>query len=261
MLKLADLLEERAADLQMQLGVYTDEKAPIYIVASAAEYQRMSLGKATIVEFSDAFYNGKEGKIYIRSGDQVQDNYLNILMHEYIHWYLEQVFIAAPLWFHEGMATYYGGQLGYERYLEYLRATFWGKSGNLFRMSYTYPTDQADWGHFYISSAMALRYMETKHPQQWEHFWSLVAGVHREGKKIRFNQAFLQSYGQSLFEFNAGFERHSKRQGYLYLALALNSLIFLCLPFVMLIIARKRRKKMAQLPDLELVEEESEDER
>jgi len=45
------------------------------------------------------------------------------------------------------------------------------------------------------------------------------------------------------------------------LALALNSLIFICLPFVMLIIARKRRKKMAQLPDLELEEEESEDER
>lgn len=260
MLKIADLLEERIASLQMKLGIYPLQEVDIYIVAGEAEYQRLSLGKAEIVEFSDAFYSSSEGRIYIRSGEQVLQNYLKILMHEYIHWYLEQLFIGAPLWFHEGMATYHGGQLGYDRYLMYVQQSFLGKSGNLFRMSYRYPANQEDWPHFYVSSAMALRFMEDKHPEAWNRFWTMVADSHRQGHKIRFNQAFISSYGLSLWDFNLQFERYSRRQGLLYLVVGLNSLIFLSLPFIMLLVARKRRKRMLRLPDLELetaIEEDS----
>lgn len=252
MRKIATALEERIGNLQMKLGIYPSTVAAIYIVSGEAEYQKLSLGKAEIVEFSDAFYSGSEGRIYIRSGDQVQENYLKILMHEYIHWYLEQLFIGTPLWFHEGMATYHSGQLGYDRYLLYIRESFLGKSGDLYRMSYRYPAVQEDWPHFYLSSAMALRFMEEKHPQAWLRFWDTVASSHRQGYKIRFNQAFISSYGISLYDFNHQFERYSRKQGYLYLAVALNSLIFLSLPFIMLIVARKRKRRMQMLPDWEI---------
>jgi hypothetical protein len=255
MLRIADMLEDRIGDFQMKLGIYPSAKVAIHIITSQTEYQKLSLGKTDIVEFSDAFYSSKDGRIYIRSGDQVEQNYLKILMHEYIHWYLEQLFRNTPLWFHEGMATYHSGQLGYERYLLYIQQSFLGKSANLFRTSYQYPANQDDWPHFYLSSAMALRFMEEKHPQAWQVFWNQVAANHHQEIKISFNQAFISSYGQSLYDFNQNYEKYSRRQGYLYLIVGLNSLIFLVLPFIMLLVARKRRQRMLKLPDLDLAEE------
>jgi hypothetical protein len=258
MQRIALLLDERIAELQMKVGIYPSEKPEIYIVQGEAEYQKLSLGKAEIVEFSDAFYSASENRIYIRSGEQVQQNYLKILLHEYIHWYLEQLFTETPLWFHEGMATYQSGQLGYDRYLMYIRESFLGKKGDLYRMSFRYPASREDWPMFYVSSAMALRFMEEKHPLAWQRFWEIVANSHREDQKIRFNQAFFSSYGISMYDFNRQFEHYSRRQGYLYLIVALNSLIFLCLPFIMLVVAAKGKRKMRALPELELDERDAE---
>ena len=260
MQRIALLLDDRIAELQMKVGIYPAEKPDIYIVQGEAEYQKLSLGKAEIVEFSDAFFSSSENRIYIRSGEQIHQNYLKILLHEYIHWYLEELFTDAPLWFHEGMATYHSGQLGYDRYLLYIRESFLGKKSDLYRMSYRYPTSREDWPMFYVSSAMALRFMEEKHPLAWQRFWDTVSQSHRQGQKIRFNQAFFSSYGLSMYDFTLQFERYSKRQGYLYLIVALNSVIFLCLPFVMLLVAAKRRRKMRALPELELPDEPSEKE-
>jgi hypothetical protein len=249
-LALSNALSHRIADLQINLGIYPDSRVKIYVVHKAAEYQALSLGKAEIVEFSDAFYSGKEGVIYIRSQDQIQDNYLKILVHEYIHWYLEELFLSTPLWFHEGMATYHSKQMGYERYLMYLRESLINPKSDLFRIGYEYPRARSDWPRFYLSSAMAVRYMQDKYPSNWQRFWDIVASHNKTGQKLRFHEAFQLAYHIDLWDFHQDFERYSKRQGYLYLIVAANSLIFACLPFVMLAVARKRKRRMENLPDL-----------
>lgn len=243
-------LEQRIADLQITLGVYPSERVSIYMVHGAREYSQISRGRAKIIEFSDAFYSGGEGVIYIRSQDQISDNYLHILLHEYIHWYVDQLFISAPLWFHEGMATYFSGQMGYERFLLYLKESLVNPQSDLYRIGFSYPPDRRDWPRFYASSAMAIRFMKDKHAKNWQRFWDITAQSHKEGRKIRFSQAFISSYHFSLWDFQNSFEEYSRKQGYLYLIVAINSMIFALLPFVVIAIYLKRRKRMKQLPDL-----------
>jgi isopentenyl phosphate kinase len=79
---ISKMLDDRIGNLQMELGIYPSIKVPIYIIPNRIEYHKLSFGKEDIVEFSDAFYNAEEGRIYIRSGDQIVENYLKILMHE-----------------------------------------------------------------------------------------------------------------------------------------------------------------------------------
>ncbi len=258
-LALSEALTDRIAALQMKIGIYPENKVKIHIVHGEEAYDEISRGKASIVEFSDAFYSGSEGVIYIRSRDQIPDNYLHILIHEYIHWYLEQVFVSTPLWFHEGMATHYSGQMGYERFLLYLRESLINPKSDLFRTAYSYPERREDWPRFYLSSAMAVRFMQEKHPQSWQRFWDMVASRTHQGQKIRFNEAFVRSYHIDLWTFHQNFEAYSKRQGYLYLLVAVNSLIFALLPFVVILIYRKRRRRMQSMPDLPEIEEEKEE--
>jgi len=247
---LGKALDDRIGDLQMTLGIYPQNSVNVYIIHGGEAYQKLSGGRGKIIEFSDAFFSGDEGVIYVRSQDQISENYLHILIHEYIHWYLEELFISAPLWFHEGMATYFSGQMGYERFLLYLRESLVNPRSDLFRMGYQYPRNRQDWPRFYTSSAMAVRFMQEKHKPNWQSFWDYVALSHKRGQKIRFNEAFVRCYHTSLWDFQRSFERYSRRQGYLYLVVAANSLIFALLPFVMLLIARKRRRRMQKLPDL-----------
>ena len=54
---LSKALAHKIADLQITLGVYPKTKVKIYIVHGEREYHKLSLGKAEIVEFSDAFYS------------------------------------------------------------------------------------------------------------------------------------------------------------------------------------------------------------
>lgn len=248
-------LDARISEFQMSLGIYPAEAVRIYIISDEKEYQRLSLGRGEIVEYSDGFYDGKEGVIRVRSHIHTQENYLNLLMHEYIHWYIEELFTGAPLWFHEGLATYHSRQFGYERYLLYLRESLINPSGDLFRLSHSYPKDKADWNGFYLSSTMAVRYMQEKHGESWQRFWHIVALEYKSGRKANFTRAFTHSYGTTLWDFHTSFTKHSKKQGYLYLIVLINSLILALLPVVMLIAARKRRKRMKLLPDLPHPEE------
>jgi len=254
-LELSKALDNGIGDLQMQFGIYPKAKVPIYIIHEERNYQQLSKSNAEIVEFSDAFYSSSQRAIFIRSKDQVLQNYLKILIHEYIHWYLEELFVGAPLWFHEGMATYFSNQLGYERFLMYLRESLINPQSDLFRMGYRYPDNRADWPRFYLSSAMAVRFMKENHHQEWQEFWNLLAYRYRQSHKPHFADIFVNSYHTSLWDFHKRFESHSKKLGYIYLFVVFNSLIFALLPFVMFAVVRKRRKRMRDLPDLPLPDE------
>ncbi len=253
-------LNDRIDALQMSTGVYLDIRAEIYVVASRAEYQKLAQGKNSIVEFSDAFYSSREKRIYIRSADQIWENYGGVIVHEYVHWFLEEILMGAPLWFHEGMATMQGGQLGMDRYLYYVRERFWGNKMDLFQLAYDYPEQRKDWEMYYLSSYFAVKYMQDKDASSWRNFWGYVAANYRQGQKTRFTAALAGAYQTTLYDFNTDFAAASKKQAYIYLIIGINSILFSLLPIVVVIAMLKRRKKMRELPDLELPEDEIEPE-
>jgi hypothetical protein len=92
--------------------------------------------------------------------------------------------------------------------------------------------------------------------KNWKLFWDAVALHHKSGMKIRFNDAFIPAYNTSLYDFHKAFEAHAKRQSFIYIIVAINSIAFIILPFVMIAIARKRRKRMLLLPDLDIEEDD-----
>ncbi|HRY84335.1 MAG TPA: hypothetical protein P5533_06850 [Candidatus Cloacimonadota bacterium] len=243
--------------LQTGLGIYSSEPVEIFVIPDAANYHLLSRGRENIVEFSDAFYSSLEKRIYIRNRGQINEDYGKVLMHEYIHWYLDNIFERSPLWFHEGMATYYAGQMGYDRYLEFIRARFWGKDTDLFRLGYSYPEDQSDWQQYYLSAYFALQLMKDKKAENWQHFWTLTASNWRKGKSTDFIPTFGQAYQTTLWDFANDYSRYSRRLAWQYLIIGINSLLLALLPIILLWGWFKRRRLRAALPDLPIpVDEE-----
>lgn len=240
----------------MSTGVYLDAPAQICIVPDHASYQLLARGKNTLVEFSDAFYSSLEQRIYVRNANEIWSNYGNILIHEYTHWYLDQILRDAPLWFHEGLATRHGNQLGVDRYLYYVRERFWGNRLDLIQYAYDYPRQKQDWELYYLTSFFAVQYLQDKDADAWRGFWSSVAEQLGQGRKARFGQALVRGYGMDLYAFSRDFAAASKRQAWIYLFTGFGSLLFLALPFLLIYATIRNRRRLASLPDLPLPEEE-----
>lgn len=253
------MLDQRIEGIQMVTGVYIDGGPDIYIVPDQNSYRELALGRQRIVEFSEAFYSSVEGRIYTHRPEQAKDNYLKILVHEYIHWYLDQIFELAPLWFHEGMAMTHANQLSYESYLQFVLERFRGKGGDLFRMGYQYPELQVDWPIYYLNSYFAVKYLQDKREDGWRELWSIASKNYREGRKTSFVRAFNSAFGTTLFDFNADFNAYTRRMAWQYSFIAVNTLVFALLPLLLIAVHRRRRRRMLALPDLpEPVDEEPE---
>lgn len=248
-------LDDLVDGIQMDTGVYIDGGPDVYIVPDRADYLALSQGRSKIVEFSEAFYSSQEGQIYIRGEVQADANFKKVVLHEYIHWYLDQVFELTPLWFHEGMAMLYANQLGFESYLMYIRDRFWGSKGDLFRMAYRYPEEQRDWQHYYLTSYFAIKYLKEDKEKGWNDLWALASQNYHNGKKTHFVRAFNTSFNITLFDFNEQFTRHSYRLAWQYLIIAINALVIAILPFIVLIIYARRRKRQRALPDYPVPED------
>ncbi|MFA5510186.1 MAG: hypothetical protein WCY64_07840 [Candidatus Cloacimonadaceae bacterium] len=253
--KLRDMLDDAIDEIQRETGIYLDDGPDIYIVPDSRSYQSLSLGRQRVVEFSDAFYSGKEGRIYIKSREQLGAQYLKILTHEYIHWYIEQLLEGATLWFHEGMAMLFARQLSWESYIYFTQQRFFGRHSNLFEMSYRYPDNPNDWQIYYLTSHFAISYLKNKKPEGWKRFWNQVAFDHKQGRKSVFIRTFGNSFHTSLLDFNNEFDAHCQSLAWQYLILGFNTLLFAFLPFLVLYIYFKRRKRMKSLPDLPLPDE------
>ncbi len=253
-------LDDMVDAIHMDTGVYTDGGPEVYVVPNNASYNALSRGKSRIVEFSEAFYSSAEQRIYIRSEEQLDTNIKKVILHEYIHWYLDTVFELTPLWFHEGMAMLYANQLGFDSYLMYIRERFWGNNDDLYQMAYRYPEEQRDWQHYYLTSYFAIKYLMEDRESGWNDLWALASANHHAGGKTHFIRAFTTTFNTSLFAFNEDFSKHSYRLAWQYLIIAVNAFLFSLLPFVVLFIYYRRKKRQQMLPDLpEHVQSDPED--
>ena len=251
-LNLRQELDEGIDKIQMHTGVYVDGGPDIYIVPDDDAYARLTQEHQGIVEFSDAFYSSYEKRVWVRPLESLKGNYIKILIHEYTHWYLDQLFSGATLWFHEGMACLFANQLSLESYINFTRDCFFGQLADLFRMSYQYPESPSQWQSYYLSSLFAITYLQENYPEGWKTFWSITSSTYKAGQKTPFIPAFNYSFNTTLFDFNLQYQDYLKGKAWKYLFIGINSLIFSLLPFVLLIAYFKRRKRMKQLPDLPL---------
>jgi len=256
---IAKPLEVRLADLHRQIGIYPTQSAQFIIVRSKADYQKLTQGKEGIIQQSRAFYLSSTRHIYLRGPEQVTDNYLKILIHEYMHWYVDYIFGSAPLWFHEGMAVEYAQQMSYERYYHFLRSRFIGSHFHLNEMYYTYPKSANAWDLFYSTSAIAIRYMKQGKHDAWQRFWNNAADNYRHAisnphaDPRSFSNSLYVAYGLSANAFAEDFGRYAKHLSYQYIFMAINALVLALLPLVLIIGYTIRKKRLRSMPDMEIL--------
>jgi hypothetical protein len=249
-------LHQRINNFQLTLGVYPARNLALQILPSRAEYSRITSGKGKLVESSEAFYSPSEKVIYVRSPEQMgAQTYDEILMHEYIHWFLDETLGNVPLWFHEGMAMYYSGQFGFDAYYNFTRYRFMGYRLSLSGMATNYPAEKSQWDMFYLTSAFAVNYLNSHHKEEWQKFWDLVGYNYNRvaatpGLKVDFLQVFHASFKMSLVALSQEFDKTLRRYSWQFPFVGFNALIFALLPFVIVAGWLRSRKKMQALPDV-----------
>jgi hypothetical protein len=248
-------LHQKINAFQVKLGVYPINPLQIIILPNRQEYRNLTQGKGKIVESSEAFYSPVEHKIYVRSPDQITTEvYDNVLMHEYIHWFLDETLDNVPLWFHEGMAMYYSGQFNFQAYYSFTRYRFMGYKLSLNDMVYQYPADKSYWEMFYLTSVFAINNLEGRHNKEWQDFWNIVGMVYnssnnKQTMKSDFIKVFNYAFKMSLYAYSKQYDKTLSRYGWQFPLVGINAFIFALLPFVVIFGWLKGRRRMKAMPD------------
>jgi hypothetical protein len=245
-------------NFQKKLGTYPELPIKIIIAADRKDYQHYAISKAKIIEFSQAFY--KNGTIYLRNPADLQNfkQVHQILLHEYIHHFVHYYFRSAPLWFHEGMAVYFSNDMNFDREFNFMRNHFLGTSLTLNEMRRSYPSNKAQWQAFYSKAGLAVKYLATKEKKHFIGFWDNAK------PKSSFLNIFTKSFYYTPTEFSAKFQKYSKTHLIYGLLIAFSSLIWLVLPFILLLgwfrkyLRGKKTQKEWEAEQYELSGEENE---
>lgn len=249
------ILNKNIDKFQRKIGVYPEFALDIVMAENSAEYTSFTKNKKGIIEFSNAMYNQKENRIYLRSpgelGSYAKIN--KILLHEYIHAFVGHYFKKVPLWFNEGMAVYFSDDLGYDRELNFIWNRLAGNTLPLNKMVSKYPENQVEWESFYAKSALAVKYLATKQKTNFYRFWEIAE------KGRNFPTAFRMSFFQSYQMFSNNFQNYAKRHFHYGILLASSSLLWGIMPFVFLIAVLRKKLKARRIKKMWLKDEVEEE--
>ena len=237
--KLAFSLSEEIFEFHKKIGKYPEIKVNILIAEDKKEFQSWTHQNAEIIENSQAFYNGKTNTIYIRNLKEIKnsDKLKRTLLHEYIHSFNKYYWKTLPLWFNEGMAVYFSGELNLNRELNFARDYIMGNSRTLNQMKYYYPKNQIEWDSFYSKSGLAIKYLYMHRRNGFYELWDYAA----IGKT--FESAFLLSFRYTSKDFSAFFEEYSRTHFRAGLFFASTSLIWGLIPFFFIIVVLIKKMK------------------
>ncbi len=230
-------------NFQRSVGSYLDSKINIKIAADKEEYNTWTKGSGKVIEFSQAFYNRKTNTIFLRHPSELKSltALRRILLHEYIHHFVGKFWRNPPLWFNEGMAVYFTGDLGFEREMNFARNYVLGNSRSLEMMKYHYPRNQIEWESFYAKSGLAVKYLY----QKKQEFYRLWDNSIPDGE---FENAFRKSFLMTTRDFSIIFEEYARTHFRAELLLASTGMIWSILPLVLIAgVIRKKIKNRKQL--------------
>ncbi len=216
---------------QRSLGFYPLIKGEIIIAPDQKYYRSVIAGFSGIIEFSEAVYIPAERRIYIRNPRDLRDfsRLRKIILHEYIHLFLDSIYYNVPLWFHEGMAVFFSGDLSFDRELLYARDHLLGNSLTLDQMKERYPDSRVRWESFYAKSALAVKYLYGNKREEFYDLWEY------NEQPEDFRVTFFRAFNMSPRQFSPLFEEHLKRRFRIEILLAFTGIIWGLLPFILLL--------------------------
>ena len=249
---IATNLDQDIADFQKKIGFYDDEKINILIAKNADEYLSWTKNHATIIEFSDAFYSNHDKVIYLKNIRNLHNltKIRTIILHEYIHHFINNHANKTPLWFNEGMAVYFSGGWNLNREFNFIKNYFLGNTVPLEMMKYGYPKNQIEWGSFYAKSTLALKYLVINRQKSFFSFWDCLE------QSKDFNSAFNESFFFTQKDFSALFEEYARNHFHAEVFMASSSVIWGILPIVLIIgFVRKKIKNRKIVKNWQAIKE------
>jgi len=238
------IIREFASDIekfQRKIGLYPDIPVKIYIAEDQKDYLSIINKNMKIMEFSQGFYSSKTNTIYIRNPQKIRGfiKIRKLVLHEYIHLFINYYWKNPPLWFHEGMAVYFSDDLSYDRELNFIKNYILGNSLCLEEMKFRYPKNRIEWESFYAKSALAVKYLFAKKRQEFYTLWDNAL------PSRDFDKIFLQSFYFTTKDFSNFFEEYSKTHFRAGILLASTGIIWGILPLIFIIgvIRRKIRER------------------
>ncbi len=219
---------------QQKIGWYPDLAVNIKIAASQAEFLELAKTNTSIIHKANAFYDLQNKCIVLHHprNKPIFHKIRRILMHEFIHLYVDAKWENAPLWFHEGMAVYYSGGLAWHQEYLYLTSYLFKNNLHLSKMRSAYPQNEITWELFYAHSASTVHFLSKFHKDNWQRFW--------DNSNPNWDTAFHQSFLLNEKSLEKLLTRHNSYSLWLVALVFVSSLIGLLMP-LLLIIAWLRR--------------------
>jgi len=234
---IAFIFDNDIQNFQKKAGAYLDIPVVVFIAPDEKEYQNWTDKSSKIMEFSLAFYNNRNKTIYIKNPKNLKSlaALRRILLHEYIHHFVNHFWKNPPLWFNEGMAVFFSNDLGIDREFNFIKNYIFGNSRSLERMKYHYPKNRIEWESFYAKSGLAVKYLYNHRRKEFYRLWD------HSFPNRNFDSAFLKSFYFTPKDFSAFFEEYSKTHFRAEILLASTGIIWGVLPLILIIgVVRKK---------------------
>jgi len=226
-------------DFQHKISFYPEVPVVLVVAPNQDYYDSLTAAYSGIIEFSEAFYSSKNRTIYIRNPRNLRDfgKIRTIILHEYIHLFIDYHYHNVPLWFHEGMAVFFSNDLSFDRELLFAKEFLIGNTLPLSKMIEGYPPNHIQWNTFYTKSALAVKYLYSRHTEEFYDFWDLTE------QTSDFQFAFNNSFMMSLSMFSNTFDEYLERRFTIEILLSFTGFIWALLPLILLIAWIKKKIK------------------
>lgn len=231
------LFSERMDKFQKRVKHYPDIHVYIRITPNDKFYNDLIKSKAKILQFSQGFTDLRTKEIFLRNPRSIRnlDLYNQLVLHEYIHLFVNYYWQDAPLWFHEGMAVYFSEGITFDKYSNFMRLYAYKPINLIKEYPRTYPDNPHFYEAYYFQSAQAVRKLYDDQQEDFEELWDY--------NNLKFDDAYFKAFNSSWYiyinEFDSDIQKNFLN-GIIFLVI---SLIWSTLP-VLIIIGALRKKRI-----------------
>ncbi len=250
--KIAKEIKEKFSDnmdkFQRRMKQFPDIHIFIRIAPTNKYFEDWTKKRNKIAEFSDGFTDMRTKEIFLKNPAKYQsiERLHQVIMHEYIHLFINHYFYDAPLWFHEGMAVYLSEGISYERYYNFMKFYAFKQQNLIKATPYNYPDNLNLLEPYYFQSAQAVKTLITDQPKNFEEFWDKGNG------KNKFDDAFLLTFQTLPSSFLNNFDNSIHKLFYNGIVFIILTSIWSFLPIILILaVIRKHRKNKKILEEWE----------
>jgi len=236
-------LSEAIMRFQSDMNRFPDIKVFINIAPDARAYDEWIASRPIVFENSLGFTDLTTSNIYIRHPAFLGShrNLIRLLLHEYIHLFIDYHWADAPLWFHEGMAIFFTEKVSLNRLYNFSINNAFHRDYLLVRYAHRYPENRANIEPFYFQAALIMRKIVEEHRQELINLFKLSAS------HPIFDDTFRMAFRVSQEDFLASFESEIQNLFRLNLYKGILLLTWLAFPILLIIAKIKKNQKTKRL--------------